>query len=221
MSFSFDAFGPVAYPLLVCSFIGLMLLAERLIFFVMWKSGGNLQEILALVRSLDKSVTQSDALYGKNRLVNGARLLLHHAQKPRLLREEVINHWLALERNQLFKHFGWFVLLAVISPMLGLLGTVLGIIHVFTSIASHTGPVHPALLADGLGQAMLTTAAGLIIALPVLVVLHSLRIWANGRLTSLAEALNAVNLLLDGVDLQGPTVTTPSNQNKVTPVKLA
>lgn len=214
MSISFDAFGPVAYPLLACSFISLMLLVERLIFFMMWKSDGDIKQIMALVRSLDKSVTPTEALYGQNRLLKGTRLLLHHAQKPRLLREEIINHWLTLARNQLFKHFGWLVLLAVISPMLGLLGTVLGIINVFTSIASHTGPVHPALLANGLGQAMLTTAAGLIIATPVLVVLHSLRIWANGRLASLAEALNEVNLLLDGIDLQSPTLTTPSKKNK-------
>ncbi len=140
MSISFDAFGPVAFPLLACSFMSLMLLVERLIFFMMWKSGGNVQQILVLVRSLDKSVAQSEALYGQNRLVKGTRLLLHHAQKPRLLREEIINHWLTLERNQLFQHFGWFVLLAVISPMLGLLGTVLGIINVFTSIASPHRP---------------------------------------------------------------------------------
>jgi biopolymer transport protein ExbB len=202
MSLSFDAFGPVSYPLLICSFLGLILITERLIYFALWNSGGNAKQVLTLVRFMKLDVIQSAALYGQNRLVSSTRLLLHHAHKSRELREEMVNHWLAQERNQLFKHFGWLTLLAVISPMLGLLGTVLGIINVFAAIASHTGPVYPALLADGLGQAMLTTAAGLTIAIPVLITLHGLRIWANSRLTLLVETLNEINLLLEGIDFQ-------------------
>lgn len=202
MSLSFNAFGPVAYPLLACSFIGLILIIERLIYFFMWRSGGSAKQVLRQVRTTNNGAIELAVLGEQNRLLNSTRLLLRHADKSRELREEVINHWLTQERNQLFKHFGWLTLLAVISPMLGLLGTVLGIIKVFTAIASHTGPVYPALLADGLGQAMLTTAAGLVIAIPVLATLHGFRIWANSRLTVLVETLNEVNLLLEGIDLQ-------------------
>lgn len=225
MSFSFEAFGPVAYPLLMCSFVSLMLIIERIMFFALWKPGNNEQAILNYVRSLNQSAAPSpsisNALLGQNQLAKGTMLLLHHAQKPRELREEIINHWLESERNSLTKHFGWFILMSLISPMLGLLGTVLGIIKVFSSIASHTGPVHPALLADGLGQAMLTTAAGLTITLPVLLALHGLRIWANSRLSTLAEALNAINLLLEGIDLQLASVTAPKANNKLSEVTLA
>ncbi len=220
MSLSFDAFGPLAYPLLLCSFMSLMLLVERLIFFVYYQSDGNVQQVLNQIRSKDNSANHS-IVYPKNRLVRGAILLLDNAQESRLLREEIINHWLASEREQLFQHFAWFVLLAVIAPMLGLLGTVLGIIKVFSAIANHTGPVHPALLAEGLGQAMLTTAAGLVVALPVLVALHSLRIWANSRLTQLAQNLNAVNLSLEGIDLISSVATAATSENKTTQIKLA
>jgi len=221
MSISFDAFGPVAYPLLACSFIALILVIERLIYFVMWKSGGNAQQLLPQVRSMAQSPTQPEELNEQNMLVKSIRLLLDHAHKNRELREEMVNHWLVKERNLLFKHFGWLTLLAVISPMLGLLGTVLGIIDVFTNIASHTGPVFPALLADGLGQAMLTTAAGLSIALPVLVTLHGLRIWANSRLTGLAETLNAINLMLEGIDLQEPSTSVNVNTDETVQVSPA
>ncbi len=202
MSLSFMAFGPIAYPLIICSFLGLILITERLIYFVLWHSSGNAKQVLKQVRSINFGVTQASTLVEQNRLVKSTRLLLHHGGKSRELREEMVNHWLTKERNQLFKHFGWLTLLAVISPMLGLLGTVLGIIKVFAAIASHTGQVYPALLADGLGQAMLTTAAGLAIAIPVLITMHALRIWANSRLTLLAETLNEVNLLLEGIDIQ-------------------
>lgn len=182
----------------------------------MWKSGGNAKQVLTLVRSINQGVSESTALVEKNRLVTCTRLLLRHADKSRELREEMVNHWLAQERNQLFKHFGWLTLLAVISPMLGLLGTVIGIIEVFSAIANHTGPVYPALLADGLGQAMLTTAAGLAIAIPVLVTIHGLRIWTNSRLTLLVETLNEVNLLLEGIDFQ--EVTSIKEQQK--PIRI-
>ena len=220
MSLSFNSFGPIAYPLLICSFLGLLLIIERLIYFATWKSGGSAQQALVLARSINLGVNDQTALTNKNRLVNGTLILLRHCEQAREFREEIVSHWLAQERNQLFKHLGWLTLLAVISPMLGLLGTVMGIIKVFTAIASHKGPVSPALLADGLGQAMLTTAAGLSIAIPVLITLHGLRIWANSQLTILVETLNEVNLLLDGIDFQerGPVVIVQKDTTHLTKV---
>ena len=59
--------------------------------------------------------------------------------------------------------------IAVISPMVGLLGTVLGMIQAFNVIAFQTGAVKPILLAGGISKAMVTTAAGLIIAIPAMI----------------------------------------------------
>lgn len=61
---------------------------------------------------------------------------------------------------------------AAISPMIGLLGTVLGMIQAFNVIAFQTGAVKPILLAGGISKAMVTTAAGLAIAIPA-VMFHS------------------------------------------------
>lgn len=58
---------------------------------------------------------------------------------------------------------------AAISPMVGLLGTVLGMIQAFNVIAFQTGAVKPILLASGISKAMVTTAAGLIIAIPAMI----------------------------------------------------
>ena len=52
------------------------------------------------------------------------------------------------------------------SPLLGLLGTVLGMIQTFSRLADTQGALDMTLLADGIWQALLTTAAGLIIAIP-------------------------------------------------------
>lgn len=62
--------------------------------------------------------------------------------------------------------------LAQLSPLLGLLGTVLGMIQAFMDIQSAKGDVDPALLAGGIWEALLTTAAGLIIAIPARAALY-------------------------------------------------
>ncbi len=58
--------------------------------------------------------------------------------------------------------------IAAIAPMVGLLGTVLGMIQAFNVIAFQTGAVKPILLASGISKAMVTTAAGLILAIPAM-----------------------------------------------------
>ncbi len=61
-----------------------------------------------------------------------------------------------------------------LAPMMGLLGTVLGMIHAFTTIAQ-AGTGHPSLVAKGISEALLTTAAGLIVAIPCLALYHYLK----------------------------------------------
>jgi biopolymer transport protein ExbB len=57
---------------------------------------------------------------------------------------------------------------AAVSPLLGLLGTVIGMVEVFTEITTH-GVGNPAALAGGIAQALITTAAGLTVAIPSLI----------------------------------------------------
>ena len=61
-----------------------------------------------------------------------------------------------------------------LAPMLGLLGTVLGMIRAFSVIAK-AGTGHPELIASGISEALLTTAAGLIVAIPTLAGYHYLK----------------------------------------------
>jgi biopolymer transport protein ExbB len=60
--------------------------------------------------------------------------------------------------------------ISTISPLLGLLGTVVGMIRAFNTIASADAMGRPDLLASGISQALLTTAAGLVVAIPAIVV---------------------------------------------------
>ena len=67
----------------------------------------------------------------------------------------------------------WLKLIAAISPLLGLLGTVLGMVSVFRTIASSTMP-DPSMLASGIWTALITTVMGLVVAIPALMAYYFL-----------------------------------------------
>lgn len=88
--------------------------------------------------------------------------------------------------------------IAAISPLLGLLGTVIGMVKVFSAIQAH-GVGNPAVLAGGISEALITTAAGLSVAIPALMGYRYLR----GRVDSLVvqmeqEAIKLVETLDNG-----------------------
>ena len=72
--------------------------------------------------------------------------------------------------SQLRSYMRLFSGISTISPLLGLLGTVVGMIRAFNTIASDDAMGRPDLLASGISQALLTTAAGLVVAIPAIVV---------------------------------------------------
>lgn len=74
------------------------------------------------------------------------------------------------------------------APMLGLLGTVIGMIEAFGRLAETTGGVDPAALAGGIWTALSTTAVGLAIAL----VFYAIAIWLEGRIEAERQALEQV-----------------------------
>jgi biopolymer transport protein ExbB len=70
------------------------------------------------------------------------------------------------ESIRLHQKIGWLALIANVAPMLGLLGTVFGMVLAFKTIASTQGQASPADLAKGISQALLTTMFGLVVAIP-------------------------------------------------------
>ena len=85
--------------------------------------------------------------------------------------------------------------IAAISPFLGLLGTVLGMIHMFSGLGTH-GVGDPSLVANGISQALVTTAAGLAVAIPSLIFYRYFRGRVNELLTEMErDALRLVESL--------------------------
>ena len=70
------------------------------------------------------------------------------------------------EAIRLHQKIGWLALIANVAPMMGLLGTVSGMVEAFNAIATTGGQASPAELASGISKALLTTLFGLIVAIP-------------------------------------------------------
>jgi biopolymer transport protein ExbB len=102
---------------------------------------------------------------------------------------------LALERELLkaARFLNSLDTVAMVAPMLGLLGTVSGMVQVFQRVAAEQGAVNPSLLADGIWSALLTTAFGLIVAIPALAAYRYFRSrlirWENRLRTCVDDAL--------------------------------
>lgn len=92
------------------------------------------------------------------------------------------------EIGRLSRYRRVFQSIASTAPMLGLLGTVFGLIRSFNDVASAGAMGRPDLLAKGFGEALITTAMGLLVAIPAMV-MHS---WLNGRVEFLALRLDEV-----------------------------
>lgn len=90
--------------------------------------------------------------------------------------------------NDLRKYLRLFNGISTISPLLGLLGTVTGMIAAFNVLAEASAMGRPDMLADGIGEALLTTAAGLIVAIPAMVAY----LFFVGRVDQLVIELDAL-----------------------------
>ena len=94
--------------------------------------------------------------------------------------------------RRLEKHLSMLSILARLAPLMGLLGTVLGMISTFSEIANAQAGVNMNQLAGGIWQALITTAAGLVIAIPALFFLHHFQSRVTAVASALSEAANAM-----------------------------
>lgn len=213
-------FGLMTWPLVICSALTVMIIAERL-FQVFISLGVGKRAIRQKLNNLDPTNNKdiealADELSGKRPLLyRGVAMLLAHHSFSKSLREDAAGIWLQEKHHQLHSGLRLLTLIGVISPLIGLLGTVLGLIDMFKGIASSTGNITPNDLADGLGLAMRTTAAGLIIALPAISGAQLIGLWADRVIAKLEHTLNYVNLWLEGISLQH---VSPENNKEIATV---
>lgn len=163
--------GWVIAPILLCSFFSVAIIVERMLFYFSIKSNTLLilAQVLDLVRknkiteAID--ICEKNSFYATNILKSG---LSHYEDAKDVIKEAMENTSL-YEIPKLEKNLNFLGTIAHISPLLGLLGTVVGLVKCFYIIEQKTtsiGLVNPADLAGGIWEALITTVAGLCVAIP-------------------------------------------------------
>jgi biopolymer transport protein ExbB len=187
------------YFILFASLVGVVIIIERLIFFRRIRvdeqtlirrlkatlEKGHADEALAICEANPSPITNLMKVGIENR---------HH---PKQVIREAILDAANLEIPKLERSLSALGTVANLAPLLGLLGTVTGNIRSFGVIGM--GIVgDPAALASGIAEALLTTAFGLIVAIPAIIFYNYLVTKVNNIITRLENRVNELVLLLEG-----------------------
>jgi biopolymer transport protein ExbB len=162
--------GPFMWPLLACSVLIITISFERLWFLQnrLVSPNGLTNQLLNL---FNKGLVNEKQAQEISQLSSLGFLLvacINYKDLPRENLESTIEEKAIEVKYNLERNLNMLGTLATITPLLGLLGTVVGMITAFTGL-SETSGANPDILATGISQALITTAFGLFIAVPGLV----------------------------------------------------
>ena len=184
--------GPILWVLVIISIGAFAVILERIVFFARNEKnlGNNFKdEILSLVanKKVDEAIALCDTK--KSCVASAVKKFLRKAPKGIDVQdyEFILKEITIKETSPYESRLNLLASVISISPMLGLLGTVTGMIRAFTNISKY-GAGDAAIVADGIAEALLTTAAGLMIAIPVIVVYNYL----NRRLEKMENEIDDV-----------------------------
>jgi biopolymer transport protein ExbB len=206
----FQKFGIVFWPLLLCSVAAVTFIIERLFTFLRSRSKLGTEQFMANITdslrsdNIMEAVSTCEESGGPLANVLKAGLLRYsqaQIEGNKITKEEVqeaIQEAGLLEIPELERNIPVIGTVAVISPLFGLLGTVMGMISAFTTIALE-GTGDPQALAGGISQALLTTAGGLTVAIPCLVFSQVFESWVNKFVLEIEQvSTEIVNQLILG-----------------------
>jgi len=166
--------GMLMIPIVLGSLIALALIIERLWYYR--RARCDVHALQAQLSPLVKSkrVDEAIALCDRYRgvLPRILKVVLQNSQRPADEIEKLVSAAGTQEIRKLSQYMRALGFIGQIEPLLGFLGTVTGMISTFKTIADLSGHVNPRLLAGGIWEALITTVAGLIVAIPVVVMYH-------------------------------------------------
>jgi biopolymer transport protein ExbB len=163
--------GVLVIPILFCSVMALAIFFERLIRFgLLGKRGKGLHEKVARhIRSRQDQQAYDAAKNSNSPMGRVLSQAMEVKDQDRETLETVVVHSIDEEVRGLSRYLQAMATIGNIAPLLGLLGTVIGMIKAFMVIQEMGGKVNAAVLAGGIWEAMMTTALGLAVALPTMV----------------------------------------------------
>jgi len=189
--------GGLMLPIILCSVIAVAITLERL-----W----TLQRRRVLPKDLamrvwewarDRQLDQKHLgiLSGNSPMGRVLAAGLANRHQSREVLKEIVQDTGRHVVHELERYLNALGTIAAITPLLGLLGTVIGMVKVFTAITT-AGVGNPTVLAGGISEALITTAAGLSVAIPSLIAYRYLRGQVDARVIEMEkEAMKLIDAL--------------------------
>ncbi len=187
--------GIAMWVLVLCSVVGAAVIVERLVYHARLRLDVRefLERLAQALATGDTEKAEAVAAGVRHPVARIAQVYLAGLRYPPALARDL----LVREGNEalaaLERRLRVLATVAQISPLLGLLGTVAGMVKAFATIESMEGMVQPAQLAGGIWEALLTTVAGLIVAIPCIAMLH----YFQSRTAAINHDMEGVAIFLD------------------------
>ena len=188
--------GPLMWPILLCSVIAVAVVLERLIYFQRAKLKPT--DFLFQIERFLKVGEVKEALDltkdSSGPIVSIVEVGIKNYKKISSRWEKVVSRVGSRQLRNLEKNLRGLGIIGHISPLLGLLGTVTGMIKCFIKIQELGGRVDASVLAGGIWEALITTAAGLSVAIPAIVFYH----YFEGRVDDFSSQMKDAADMLGG-----------------------
>ena len=193
--------GPVMFILLGFSILALFIIILKLIqFSIVRVSNTNaLDKIISKLNKTNAKKLLIEIQQIKNPIAKVVEVVIVTKSDRRFdkeSRKSEISRISSIQIRNLENYLGGLEVIASISPLLGLFGTVLGMIKAFLNLEKAGSQIDPALLAGGIWEALLTTAFGLAIAIPALAAYHLFENKISNTRNKMKDATIRTNTLL-------------------------
>lgn len=209
--------GPVMVPIALCSLVALTVFVERLVTLRRSRiiPSGFMPGLKGLLQDMDDDREQALSYCEKDASPLAAIVSagIKRLGRPVEVVEKYVQEAGQREVAKLRKHMRVLAVIASVSTLLGLLGTITGMITAFQTVAASADAMGKTeLLAKGIYEAMITTAAGLMVAIPVVLAYN----WLAARVDALVAEMDviAVDFIEEFVELPAtrkPTVDEPED----------
>lgn len=198
--------GPLLWLIVLCSIVALAVFLERLL--ALHRASVSVGDLLRGLANLLRKRNFAEALQecattpGPVARVAHAVILRHEAPRSEL--RDVAEEAGQLEVPQLERNLAFLAAIAYITPLLGLLGTLLGLLDAFQTIAAQSGYATATDIADGVYQSLLTASASLAVAIPAFVAWSYLSARVNRLMHDMERAGIEIVAILDEVHGRKP-----------------
>jgi len=201
--------GPLMWLILFCSVLAGAVFLERVTYFhrISIRVGEFMRGLTNLIQDQRFAEAQMECASTPSPITRVIHAAIVQHQTSRAELKDIVQEAGQLEVPRLERRLGLLATIAFITPLIGLLGTVVGLIEAFVNVTSQSGFASATDIASGIYQSLLTTAGGLVVAIPCAVGYSYLSSRVNALMHDMERAgIEIVNLISENRHPSAPGI---------------